>query len=217
MILSLAVVHEDGADLGLALSGDIDWTWAEWLESSLTAVLFRRFDRVTLDLGGVGFCDLEGARILLRFQALLELDGAALLLTGGGPAARLLGLISPEMGITPPPVAAAVADPDARHLPVVRRARPGTESRPRRPLDPVPAADGVHPAIRRAAELREIMREEVRTMRERAAANCADLAVLHDRLARMHEYAGHALDCDCVSHERKAAEFRARSNRFAPA
>nr|WP_062340332.1 STAS domain-containing protein [Herbidospora sakaeratensis] len=217
MILSLAVVQEDGPDLGLALSGEVDWTWAEWLESSLTAVMFRRFDRVTLDLGGVGFCDLEGARVLLRFKALVELDGAILLLTGGGPATRLLGLLSPGLVSTPSPVPLAVADPVAGHRPVVRGARPGAESRPRRPLDPAPAADAVHPVMRRAAELREIMREELRTMRERAAANCADMADLHDRLARMHEYAGHTLDCDCDSHERKAAEFRARSNRFAPA
>ncbi|GLX96919.1 STAS domain-containing protein [Herbidospora sp. NBRC 101105] len=222
MLLSLAVVHHDRTDLGLALSGDIDWTWTEWLESSLACLLFRRFERVTLDVGAVGFCDLEGARVLLRFRALVELDGATLLMTGGGPAVRLLGLLSedpaiPDAGPSTGEAGAPEPEPATRHLPVVRGARPGAESRPRRPLDASgPAADSaVHPAMRRAEELRAIMREGVRTMRERVAANCADVAELHDRLARMHEYAGHALDCDCGSHRRKAAEFRARGNRFA--
>ncbi|WP_062348579.1 STAS domain-containing protein [Herbidospora yilanensis] len=220
MILSLAVVHDDQAELGLALSGDLDWTWTEWLESSLACLLFRRFERVTLDLGAVGFCDLEGARVLLRFTALVELDGATLRTTGGGPAARLLGLLSRAPAeSTPATGGEAVAEAATRHLPVVRGARPGTESRLRRPLDAgVPAADSaVHPAMRRAAELSAIMREEVRTMRERAAANCADVAELHERLARMHTFAGPGLDCDRGSHRRKAAEFRARSNRLAPA
>ncbi|WP_030452303.1 STAS domain-containing protein [Herbidospora cretacea] len=223
MILSLAVVHEDRTDLGLALSGDIDGSWTEWLESSLACLLFRRFDRVTLDLGGVGFCDLDGARVLLRFKALVELDGATLRMTGGGPAVRLLGLLSgaPAVAETRPVTGGVnTPEPAVRHLPLVRGARPGAESRPRRPFDVSgPAADpadpAVHPALRRAAELRAIMRDGVRTMRERAAANCADLADLHDRLARMHEFAGHALDCD--SHQRKAAEYRARSNRHAVA
>ncbi|NAS26127.1 hypothetical protein GT755_31200 [Herbidospora sp. NEAU-GS84] len=219
MILSLGVVHEDETDLELALSGDIDWSWTEWLESSLACLLFRRFARVTLDLGAVGFCDLEGARVLLRFRALVELDGATLLMTGGGLAVRLLGLLSaaPE---TYGPSTGGEHTPEraVRHLPRVRGARPDVESRPRRPLDasgPV-AESAVHPAMRRAVELRAIMQEGVRTMRERAAANCADVAELHDRLARMHEFAGHALDCDCDSHQRKAAEFRAKSSRFAP-
>lgn len=213
MILSLVVVHEDETDLELALSGDIDWSWTEWLESSLACLLFRRFARVTLDLDAVGFCDLEGARVLLRFKALVELDGATLLMTGGGPAVRLLGLLS---GTGHSTGGATAAEPVTRHLPVVRGARPGAESRPRRPLDArAPAADSaVHPAMRRAVELRAIMQEGVRTMRERAAANCADVAELHDRLARMHEFAGHALDCDCDSHRRKAAEFRARGKSY---
>ncbi|WP_062431672.1 STAS domain-containing protein [Herbidospora daliensis] len=215
MPLSLAIVHADQSELGAAITGDVDSSWTAWLESSLACLLFRRFERVVLDVSAVGFCDLEGARVMLRFKALAELDGVTLSLAGGGPAARLLGVLVPGPAFAPAIVhgePAPPADRSERHLPVMRRAGAGPRNRPRRPRT---GPDPVHPAMRRAMELSAIMRNESRIMCRRAATTCSDMAELHERLARMHELAGHTLGCDCAAHRRKAAQFRDQSARFA--
>lgn len=53
-----------GRELTIAVAGEADWTTADLLQEQLVAALGPGLERLVLDLGGLGFCNLRGLAAL---------------------------------------------------------------------------------------------------------------------------------------------------------
>ncbi|PPK66382.1 STAS domain-containing protein [Actinokineospora auranticolor] len=61
---ALAITRRD--DGGLSLRGDLDYTTAPEFTAALAALPLPEGATLTLDLGGLGFCDSSGLSVLLN-------------------------------------------------------------------------------------------------------------------------------------------------------
>ncbi|MGV9304035.1 STAS domain-containing protein [Nonomuraea sp. NPDC003727] len=206
MALSVTIVHKDGANALLALGGSLDRSSSSWLEGALASLIVQHVTVIAVDVRELDFCDVEGARLLARFQSLLRGDGGDLEIVGPGPAIRLLELLWPELfGAAPeaPPSPVPRHHPGWRRLGLPRaRVRPAVMSRKR--------------ILLRAEALRAVAAEQLDLMRVQQAATCSGVAEMHERLAGLHERLGGALPCDGESHHGWAEEFRRRGAEFTP-
>jgi anti-anti-sigma factor len=84
-------VTEDGNDVMVKLSGDIDLTCRESLFNELCRHPVEPGRTVTVDLAGVGFMDSTGLNVLARARELCEANGVRLRVSSPRPmVARVL-------------------------------------------------------------------------------------------------------------------------------
>lgn len=71
-----------GPELTIAVTGDADWSTADELEDQLLAALRPDVERIVLDLGRLGFCNLRGLGALHEAVAAARHSGIDVTLCG---------------------------------------------------------------------------------------------------------------------------------------
>jgi anti-anti-sigma factor len=64
-----------GGGATVAIRGELDLATADWTVRSVTDLIDRRHGLVSVDLGGLAFCDASGLAALLRIAAHAERSG----------------------------------------------------------------------------------------------------------------------------------------------
>jgi anti-sigma B factor antagonist len=85
----------------LALSGELDLATVPLVEEAVEAMLARAVRRLTLDLGGLGFMDSSGLRLLIVLAKRASAEGWTLALTRATEPVRALLRVSGVEGVLP--------------------------------------------------------------------------------------------------------------------
>jgi anti-anti-sigma factor len=86
-------VHEENGGVRIAVSGEVDLSAIEELESELAPALARSPDPLVVDLRDVAFLDSSGLRFLLGLNEQAARDGRRFaLVAAGDPVERVLEL-----------------------------------------------------------------------------------------------------------------------------
>ncbi len=92
--LTVSLAGASGSEVTLALSGELDPHTSPILDAAVTDAIGDDVSHLTLDLGGVGFVDSSGLRVLAATHRLLGGRDGRLRLTKVSPQLqRLLGVV----------------------------------------------------------------------------------------------------------------------------